>query len=830
MYAAQLCSRLFVSLAILSSFACTSPVDSSSPRPVKDAGVPPDGGETGGDSTPLMDGPPLSGDTGGEAVDGAPPRPLDVGVEEDAGTSVDAAMPVDAAMLVDVAVPVDAMMPVDAAAQSMDAAVPDAAPDAAPPINPYLPRVENETCRLPEPPPIGDYVLEEAFPALDFNRPLWFGIAPDDPDTLYVAEQGGVIYAFDDDPEVEERAVFLQLNVSRRNNEEGLLGVAFHPEYADNGRLFIYYSASRAGCPSGASRCSNISEFRRAAAQRVDPDSERILLSFDQPYGNHNGGDLQFGPDGYLYIAVGDGGSAGDPRNHGQNTETLLGSVLRIDIDAGAPDGPTYGIPADNPFADGEGGRPEIWAWGLRNIWRMTFDDSTGVLWAGDVGQNAYEEIDKIIEPGNYGWRIREGRHCFRANQCREEGLIEPVYEYPRNQGESITGGLVYRGPRLPELWGAYLYADYDTGRFWALREVEGGPPEVTELGRQTGITSFGQDAEGRVYFTTFANRRSIMRLGRRGPVNAAPFPRLLSETGCFADTVEHAVAPGVLPYGVNIPLWSDGATKLRYLALPPGGALSYDADNGYGAPVGTIFIKTFLLANAQGEARRLETRMYTRQASGWRGFTWRWNEEQTDAVLLEGGLNEPQQTPLGEQVWRYPSRVECDQCHTEAAGYTLGWRTPQVNGTFSVRGRRYDQLTALAEAGYIALPGPAAELPVHPGLDDPATPLEGRVRALLDVNCASCHRPGTLANAQLDLRAGTPLAESRTCDVAPGQTALGIADARLIAPGDPARSVLYQRMIRRDDDGMPAVGSNVVDDDGAQLVFRWIEAMERCP
>ena len=730
--------------------------------------------------------------------------------------------------MVDAAPGADAV--VDAAPE-VDAVV-DAAPDPELPWgNPYLPRVENQTCRLPEPPPIGDFAIEEAFPALDFNRPLWLGGAPGEPDALYVAEQAGTIYAFDDRPDVDARVEFLRLGVSRRNNEEGLLGLAFHPDYAANGRFFVYYSASRAGCPSGASRCSIISEFRRAAARRADPESERLILSFDQPYGNHNGGDLHFGPDGYLYISVGDGGSGGDPRNNGQNTQTLLGGILRIDVDdvpAGAG-GPAYGIPATNPFADGDGGRAELWAWGLRNVWRMSFDPSTGALWAGDVGQNAYEEIDKITGPGNFGWRIREGVHCFRENPCQVEGLIDPIYEYPQPLGESVTGGVVYRGDRLPELWGAYLFADYETGPLWALREVPGGDPEVTQLGRQTGITSFGQDALGRVYFTTFANRRSIMRLARRGAVNAAPFPTLLSETGCFSDTATHTVAAGVIPYEVNIPLWSDGATKLRHMALPPGGRLSYDAENGYGVPVGTVFIKTFLMGDGAGQPRRLETRMYTRQASGWRGFVWRWNAEQTDAVLLDGALDEQIRAPRGQQLWRYPSRVECDRCHTEAAGYTLGWRTRQLNGEFRTDEVRYSQLAALAEAGYLNLPAPVDALPAHPRLDDDAD-LSARARAALAVNCASCHRPGTLANAQLDLRAQTAMADTHACDVAPGQGTLGIADARLIAPGDRDRSVLYQRMIRRDDEAMPPVGSNVVDLDTADLVGRWITSLDGCP
>ncbi|MCA9542244.1 MAG: PQQ-dependent sugar dehydrogenase, partial [Myxococcales bacterium] len=530
------------------------------------------------------------------------------------------------------------------------------------------------------------------------DRPLWIGVAPGDPDTLFVVEQGGVIWAFDNRDDVADRAEFLRRAVYRNNNEEGLLGLAFHPEYAENGRFYIYYSANGGVCPAGTDRCSVLAELRRADRRRADPASERRLLVIGEPYGNHNGGDLHFGPDGLLYVGVGDGGSGGDPRGNGQNPRTLLGSILRIDVDGAAP----YGIPADNPFADGVGGAPEIYTWGMRNPWRMRFDGSTGALWVGDVGQNAWEEVDKIVAPGNFGWNVREGFACYGARQCAD-GFEEPIWVYDHNDGLSITGGPVYRGPDLPELWGSYLFADYSSGRLWALRERPPAEPEVTQLTAGSQLTSFGEDADGRVYLTSFVGRRSILRLDRAAPPMGPEFPRLLSETGCFADTATHALAPGVVPYGVNRPLWSDGATKLRFVALPPGESARYVEDEAWQMPVGTVLIKTFLIDEAgRPEPRRLETRMYTREAQAWRGYTWRWNEDQTDAVLLDGAFDEVIDTPDGELLWHYPSRVECDQCHTAAAGFALGWRTRQLNGRFDLDGIGYDQIAALSERGYL--------------------------------------------------------------------------------------------------------------------------------
>ncbi|MFN3197243.1 MAG: PQQ-dependent sugar dehydrogenase [Bradymonadia bacterium] len=760
------------------------------------------GGEAGMGGTPTggMGGTPTGGAGGVGGVAGAGGEPGGAGgvVEPDAFVLPDAGLP--------------------------DAEIPDAG---RPVMNPLVPRVENRTCAFPEIPPAGDMEIELAFGNLDFARPLWLGTAPGDTDHIYVMEQGGRILVFDDDREVDETEVFLDLSVSRAGNEEGLLGLAFHPDYAENGRLFLYYSASNP-------RRSVISEWSRDRNNplRVDPASERIILEVGQPFSNHNGGDMHFGPDDYLYISLGDGGSGGDPENHGQRPTTLLGSVLRIDIDNVSP-GCNYGIPPDNPFAVGNGcaggqeGRPEIWAWGLRNVWRMSFDRSTGELWAGDVGQGAYEEID-ILEGGrNYGWNQVEGFACYRRG-CDPSAYADPVFAYGRGEGQSITGGYVYRGPDFPELYGAYIYADYRNGRIWALRLRPGAEPVNTLLvDTPVRIASFGEDIDGRLYFTAFDGHIWGLRRRAQGP-EVQPLPPRLSDTGCFDDLTDMAPAAGVIPYQLNVPFWSDNARKSRFVAMPEGGAATYTETGAFEFPLGTVVIKHFEIDDAAGNSRRLETRFMVHQPTGWQGYTYRWNAEQTDAVLLTGAMDEVVSGPEGEQTWHYPARSDCDGCHTEAAGHVLGFRGQQLDRTMVYGDVQYPQLEALSEAGLLSGDLPA-ERQAFPRLNDNAVPLAERARVMLDVNCAMCHQPDGPGNATIDLRVETPFAEQRLCNAEPGQGDLGLAGARIVAPGEPARSVLLQRMSVLGEDRMPPVGSNVVDAEGVRLIQSWIESMNGC-
>jgi len=344
--------------------------------------------------------------------------------------------------------------------------------------------------------------FDVAFPNLTFERPVFLTTAPGMPDRIFVIEQRGRVLSFPHEraaaPGSVEEVLNIEDQVRRAGNEEGLLGLAFHPDFAQNHQVFLHYSAEQGARRNILSRW----QFDPGTG-RIAPGSEEILLEVSQPYSNHNGGHIAFGPDGYLYLALGDGGAGGDPRNNGQNLATLLGSILRIDVDRTEGDKP-YAIPDDNPFVDRSGARPEIYAYGLRNAWRFSFDVETGTLWAGDVGQNSYEEIDIIEKGGNYGWNIMEGTHEFEPNGRSREDLIAPVIEYGRSAGISVTGGYVYRGEAVPSARGTYIYADYGSGRVWGLHQENGQVQLNEQFARVSSPASFGVDAQGEVYICSF--------------------------------------------------------------------------------------------------------------------------------------------------------------------------------------------------------------------------------------------------------------------------------------------------------------------------------------
>lgn len=338
--------------------------------------------------------------------------------------------------------------------------------------------------------------ITNAFTNLNFSSPLDLQSPQDGSNRIFVAEKGGIIRTFENNELVEETSTFL--NISSRTvttSELGLLGFAFHPDYDTNGFLYVTYTPSE--------NLSVISRFKvsETDVNKVDEESETILLEIQQPNTNHNGGQLAFGSDGYLYIASGDGGGTGDPDGNAQNLESLLGKILRIDVnneDAGLK----YAIPSDNPFVENESARGEIYAYGLRNPWRFSFDVQTNTIWTGDVGQDELEEIDIIEKGGNYGWNILEGTSCYKNTDCDTAGLIAPIFKYGRtNNDKSITGGYVYRGTAIPELNGYYIYGDFVSGRIWALNP-EGNNQLLLETG--LGISSFGTDSDNELYVCSF--------------------------------------------------------------------------------------------------------------------------------------------------------------------------------------------------------------------------------------------------------------------------------------------------------------------------------------
>ncbi len=395
------------------------------------------------------------------------------------------------------------------------------------------------------------YALQDAFPALPaFSLPVELVGAGDGADRLFVVEQRGRIYVFDNTASVTTRRLFLNLSdvVSASGGETGLLGLAFHPSHASNGSFYVYYTSSRSG-----SLKSYVSRFSVSA---TDPDSavtssEVILLTADQPFENHNGGKIGFGPDGYMYVSLGDGGSGNDPLNNGQSLTTLLGKILRIDVDA--QERPlSYGIPSTNPFAGNtQGFRREIYAYGLRNPWKFSFDSETGTLWAGDVGQGAREEIDTIVPGGNYGWRLMEGMICTPGVNptCQDTaGLLRPVWDYNRSAGDaSVTGGSVYRGAAMSELTGKYVYGDFASGRIWALTS-DGVNPATNELLLDTPhqISTFGIDRQKEMYVVAYGSGK-IYRL--TGP----------------ATSVEPRAVPAAYGLEQNYPNPFNPSTQIEY-------------------------------------------------------------------------------------------------------------------------------------------------------------------------------------------------------------------------------------------------------------------------
>lgn len=687
----------------------------------------------------------------------------------------------------------------------------------------------NTTCIAPpRPSGTGAVTLERAFPALSFDQPLYLLQAPGDDTRWFVLEKTGRIQVFDNQASVATSSVFLDLStVVNTSSEGGLLGLAFAPDFATSGRAYVSYTGFGAG---GAGMRSIIARFQSPdGGLTLDPGSEQVLLTIAQPFNNHNGGGIIFGPDGYLYVAIGDGGSGGDPQNNAQNTHNLLGAFLRLDV-SGSND---YQVPAGNPFAgnprcpEGSGTAPcpELFAWGLRNPWRFSFDHASGRLWAGDVGQNAREEINLIEAGGNYGWRFREGLICYNpAADCPTAGLVDPVLDYPHSEGRSVTGGYVSRGATLPGLEGRYLFGDFVSGRLWALvTDADGSYGKTLLAATGLPIASFGAANDGELFVVDFGG--SLYRIAPTGTAPVDTIAANLADTGCVDPAAPSSPASGLIPYRPQAPFWSDGASKERWLALPEGTTVGLDDEGGFVLPAGAVLLKHF-----RRDESLLETRLFMRHPDGvWAGYTYAWNDTQTAAHRVTGGAH----TAMDGRAWQYPSEAECLQCHTAAAGRVLGLERAQLNGpmTYPATGRTANQLLTLDAIGVISPPLGATPEEL-PALSDPYgdAPLEERARAWLHTNCAGCHRPGGPTPSDLDLRFGVSLSEMSACQV-PGTTSsdLGVNDARLLVPGAAERSLIWLRPGRRDAHAMPPVGSLEVDSPGLAVLRAWIESLAGC-
>tara|TARA_R110002049_G_scaffold54526_3_gene151716 strand:+ start:1384 stop:7320 length:5937 start_codon:yes stop_codon:yes gene_type:complete len=700
-------------------------------------------------------------------------------------------------------------------------------------------RPQNLSCVAPAEPTVdASITTETAFGNLPtFNKPVGLLQAPGDTSQWYVVEQTGRVFRFDNNASVSTRTTFIDIqdpgdpiDVDSGSSETGMLGMAFHPDYGTS-NWDVYLSYTIDGVVGSSPYRSVIARFESTDnGATLDPNSAEVLLTLDQTASNHNGGHIGFGPDGYLYILFGDGGPGNDPNNNAQNTNNLFGSMLRINVDSGSP----YSIPGDNMFAgnalcsDGDGADdcPEIYAYGFRNSWRWSFDPPTGQLWLGDVGQNAWEEVNIVENGGNYGWRCREGAHDFNTSGC-PDGLIDPIIEYSNTSvGDSITGGYVYRGSDIPELVGRYVFADYVRGKIFASVDNGDGTYDFETL-RDTSdfISTFAVEPDGELLYFAYSAGR-IRRIIRSGGSASNPIEDNLSDTGCVNPADPTEPASGLIPYDVNVPFWSDDAGKERWYAIPDGTSIDVDGDGDWLFPNGTVLVKNFKLNN-----QLVETRLFMRHTNGeWGGYTYEWNAGQTDATRVVGGKTKN----VNGQDWIFPSESECMQCHTSAANYSLGLEHGQLNGdtTYPATGRTANQLITADFIDMLTSPlsDTPANLPKFPDPTDTNESLEDRARSYLHSNCAGCHRSGGPTPSNMDLRFDVALSSTNTCNVDPTSGDLGISNAKLIAPGAPSRSLIIERASRRDSHGMPPLGSNIVDTTGVTLLTNWVNSLGSCP
>ncbi|MBI3851379.1 MAG: PQQ-dependent sugar dehydrogenase [Verrucomicrobia bacterium] len=717
---------------------------------------------------------------------------------------------------------------------------------------------------MPQTPPVYGYQATNAFGNLTFSNPVAILSPPGETNRLFVVEQAGRVAVITNlaNP---YRTVFLDISSSivfRRPTEEpGLLGMAFHPGYTTNGYFYIFYTGNST-TTAGSGLHDILSRFQVSSnnPDQADVSSEiRLITQFDQD-DNHNAGDLHFGPDGYLYVSLGDeGGGNGQYDNDQRIDKDFFSAILRLDVDvpprAGSllpnahPASTTnYAVPSDNPFVgatsfNGTSVNPanvrtEFWAVGLRNPWRFSFDPATGFLYCADVGQDAWEEVDIIIKGGNFGWAYREGLHA--GPKTPPDGFLptDPILEYGHgggtNQGFAVMGGVVYRGNRIGQLAGAYVFADYVSGNVWRLHYDGTNATPLQWLFAETGITAFGIDPSNGDVLMADYNLGIIRRLiYSTNQVGGDALPPTLADTGTFANLTSLTPQPGIVPYDINVPFWSDNAIKSRWFSVPNTNlTIGFNRDVNWSFPTGAVWIKHFELELTNGvpaSRKRIETRFIVKNATGVYGVTYRWGNSLTNATLVPvEGMDEPFVIDQGggvlrTQVWHYPSRQECLICHTPAAGYALGFNTPQLNRDYDYAGGATNQIAALSLAGYFNtnVTGIHTLRALAPPTNTTVS-LEYRVRSYLAANCSQCHQPGGSAQALWDARITTTTANAGLINGALLDNE-GNPNNRVLAPGSPADSMMLTRLSTPATLRMPPLASTVLDTQAIGLVSAWI-------
>ncbi|MBX7208892.1 MAG: PQQ-dependent sugar dehydrogenase [Verrucomicrobiaceae bacterium] len=724
------------------------------------------------------------------------------------------------------------------------------------------------------------WATTNAFPNLTFEDPVKMLPQPNS-NRLWVIGRQGHIWWFENNPATTDKTLALDHYNSTMGHEDcGMLGIAFHPQFGqagspNRGYIYVWYNYRPTGnTGSVGANYNRLSRFTLAdGASIIDPASEYVLINQFDEHSWHNGGDMFFGPDGFLYVSNGDEGGANDQYNNTQKiNDGLFSGVLRIDVDrdasrshpvrrqpraggtppAGWPGTYTQGyyIPNDNPWLDPGGSvLEEFYAIGLRSPHRMTRDPLTGTVFIGDIGQAAREEVDILARGANFQWGYREGD--ISGPKAMPSPLIgtdtPPVWSYSRSQGDScVIGGHVYRGTSLAaDIGGKFVFGDYISGRIWAMAWQGAPAAHVTQLTIVTGYTlsGFGVDQGNELYLMSLGAQGKILKLVH---AQTQQPPATLSATGAFSDLATLTPAPGVIAFDVNSPLYSDNALKQRWIAVPNNGA-PYDSTETVGFnsaaewtyPAGTVLIKQFDLAVDDTNPdirRRIETRFNVKTTSGeWYGVAYKWRADGSDADLLEDSATEnvtiaTQGGGTRMQSWYFPSRSDCMSCHTPASSQVLGPRTWQLNGTYSYPGTTTtgNQLQIWSDIGMFdqtLTPAQIAGFLKTVSIHDTTAPLETRVRSYLDSNCSSCHRPGGV-RARMDFRFTTPLSQQSIVN-GPLNDTLGINGAYEVAPGSIWQSMMHIRIGSLDPSiQMPPIGRGTVDSSALAVIDAWINGL----
>ncbi|HCN31327.1 MAG TPA: hypothetical protein DIT64_21980 [Verrucomicrobiales bacterium] len=667
----------------------------------------------------------------------------------------------------------------------------------------------------PEPPP--PYVAAPVFETLELSEVL--EIVPHD-GSVVVLENRGRVWCFENHPR-DPGPPFLMADLKVKHPAlDHLYGIAFHPRWRENRQVFVTYTVG--------AKIADGTRLSRFLLDENDPprlvlESEQVLLTWLS--GGHNGAHLQFGPDGMLYISTGDAEAPAPPDllNTGQDNSDLLSAILRIDVDPTGPALP-YRIPPDNPFVGKSGVRPEIWAFGFRNPWKMSFD-SRGRLWCGDVGWELWEMIHLVTRGSNHGWSALEGPQPIKLETLSALAPVTaPVAAHPHTEAASITGGYVYEGKKLPALRGACIYGDYETGKIWALWHDGGKVTRHEEIADTPHrIVSFGLLPDGELVYAHWDKTAAFFELVPNPETGRAEeFPRRLNGTGIFQNTAAQTLAPGVYEFDVAEPVWQDGLEARRFIALPGAGAVASTIQRRADGtvqrastqwPADSVLVKTLI-----NESRPVETQLLHYDGAHWQGYSYAWNEAGTDAELVPA---EGAQKQLHGRAHAYPARAECMRCHTPWTGHALAFCPQQLAPGAGADVLRADDALRLGLVNAEFFETSSARLA---GADD--APLEDRARAWLHANCAHCHRlhgGGSVAfkaNIELELDAMEML------DGAPLRGDFGLPGARIVAPGRPWASTLIARIAQGGPGHMPLIGAREVDTRGLDLLWRWIESL----